>query len=434
MKLEIGKNDLATTNPGLAAEWDQEKNGDLTPKDVTAGSEKKIWWKCPRGHSWQASIFNRSRGTGCPVCAGRNVLVGYNDLATTNPDIAAEWDQEKNGDLTPKDVTAGSHKRVWWQCPQGHGWQASVYQRASNRGCPICTGKQVLEGVNDLATTNPDIAAEWDQEKNGDLTPKDVTAGSHKKVWWRCPKGHSWKAQICNRSAGSGCPICFAEKGFRYWNPSSGLPLPGKDLSATHPALAAQWDVKKNGGRTPNYVTAGSKAVVWWRCSEGHSWKASICNRAAGSGCPVCAGKQVLEGFNDLATTNPDLASEWDQEKNDDLMPQNVTAGSPKKVWWKCPRGHSWQARIADRSVGRGCPVCAGKQVLEGFNDLATTNPVLASEWDQEKNGDLTPQHITEKSDKKVWWRCPRGHSWQAKIENRANGSGCPICAHRMKV
>ena len=118
-----------------------------------------------------------------------------------------------NGDLTPNDVSAGSQKKVWWQCSKGHEWLAAVCYRNNGGGCPICSGKKVLAGYNDLATLNPELVKEWHPIKNGTLTPSDVTSGSSKKVWWLCEKGHEWDAIICNRSKKkSGCPFCNRRK------------------------------------------------------------------------------------------------------------------------------------------------------------------------------------------------------------------------------
>lgn len=100
--------------------------------------------------------------------------------------LLAQWDIERNLPLTPDDVTFGSHKRVWWTCPNGHSWRAAVYSRTTlGTGCPVCTGRQALAGENDLATLYPDIAAQWDEEKNGVLHPNNVTAGSNRRVWWK---------------------------------------------------------------------------------------------------------------------------------------------------------------------------------------------------------------------------------------------------------
>ena len=124
---------------------------------------------------------------------------------------------------------------------------------------------------------------------------------------------------------------------------------------------------------------------VWWICNKGHEWQASIAHRNKGRGCPYCAGQKVIKGENDFQTVNPTLAKEWHYEKNNGLTPMDVLPNSGKKVWWKCSKGHEWQASIADRNSGHGCPYCAGKRVLKGYNDLQTVNPTLAKEWHYEK-------------------------------------------------
>ncbi len=152
-----------------------------------------------------------------------------------------------------------------------------------------------------------------------------------------------------------------------------------------------------------------------------------------GRNCPYCSNQKILKGSNDLATVNPKLASEWNYEKNGDLKPEDFFANSSKKVWWKCSKRHEWQATINNRNNGRGCPYCAGQKVVKGKNDLSTINPKLANEWNYEKNGDLKPEDFFANSSKKVWWKCSKGHEWQATINNRNKGRGCPICYQNSK-
>lgn len=197
----------------LLAEWHQTLNGELTPDKVAAKSNKKVWWQCDVGHEYQSTIENRVIiGRGCPYCTNQKVLVGYNDLATTMPDIAAEWHPTLNGDLTPEMVTKGSHRKVWWICEEGHPYQASIANRTAfkDAGCPCCAGRKAWPGFNDLATKFPAIAAQWHPTLNDDLTPDQVTAGSGRKVWWKCSEGHVWQASIHNRTGvnKTGCPVC----------------------------------------------------------------------------------------------------------------------------------------------------------------------------------------------------------------------------------
>ena len=199
-------------------------------------------------------------------------------------------------------------------------------------------------------------------------------------------------------------------------------------LLLSNPKLAKEWNYEKNGNLKPKHFAANSNKKVWWKCSNGHEWQATINSRNKGNGCPYCSGRFVIKGENDLQTVNPKLAKEWNYEKNNKLTPLDVLPNSSKKVWWKCNRGHEWQAKISDRNRGKGCPYCSGRYACKGENDLQTVNPTLAKEWNYEKNNGLTPADVMPNSDKKVWWKCSKGHEWQAIIANRHKGSGCPIC------
>ena len=167
----------------LLQEWDQKKNAPLTPNTVHKGSHQKVWWHCENGHTWYSEIRVRANGSMCPYCTRRMLWVESNDLLTLNPALASEWDNEKNGELKPSDVLEGSHKYVWWKCQNGHSWRARILSRSRGAGCPVCTGKAVMSGENDLATLFPDIAAQWDTERNGSLRPDQVTSFSNRKVW-----------------------------------------------------------------------------------------------------------------------------------------------------------------------------------------------------------------------------------------------------------
>ena len=197
-----------TAYPHLTTEWHPEKNGDLDPAKITHGSNRKVWWVCRAGHEWESTVYNRAQlGKGCPYCSGRRPIPGETCLESQRPDLVKEW-SPKNG-RAPDEVTVGSHYRAIWVCnPEGHEWAARVGKRTRGKGCPVCAGKKVLRGFNDLTTTHPELAAEW-SPKNGDLTPEMVSAGSGKKVWWVCGDEHSWVSTVYNRALyGNGCPKC----------------------------------------------------------------------------------------------------------------------------------------------------------------------------------------------------------------------------------
>ena len=547
-----GVNDLATINPTIAEEWNYKMNDRLTPENVLPNSHKKVWWICEKGHEYQAFISDRNKGSGCPYCSGRLAIKGENDLLTINPSLASEWNHERNGNFTPKNILPNSNKKVWWRCKNGHEWQAVVSSRNKGAGCPYCAGQLPIAGYNDLQTSNPFISKEWNYAKNNGLTPADVMPNSNISVWWICKKGHEWQATIYHRNNGQGCPACnseshtsfpeyaivyyltkyncdvvhlYKDKGYEldiyipskktaieydgyFWHKNKdrkdllknhkclkdgitlyrireGLP-PLNDtsidfvvqerqddlsfiiqkmlseileiaidvdlvrdyidiqnlreftekhnsLSAARPDLAKEWNYKKNEKLKPEHCTYNSGKRVWWRCSNGHEWQDTIAHRSAGRGCPYCSGKKVLIGYNDLLTVNPAISKEWHFERNADLKPNQVTANSGKKVWWECCYGHEWQATIDHRSRGQGCPYCSGRYAVSGVNDLATINPLLANEWNYARNGELTPSNVLPNSGKKVWWKCSQGHEWQAQIQSRNRGCGCPKCAKQKR-
>ena len=142
MKMSLRQYCIEHGRDPLLREWDAEKNGGLTPSDVSFGSHQKVWWQCSKGHSWQAKVYSRSAGSGCPYCTGRKE-VPENSLAVQVPSLEAEWDAEKNAPLKFADLTVGSHKKVWWQCPAGHSYDSVVKSRTGKQrcGCPICAGR-----------------------------------------------------------------------------------------------------------------------------------------------------------------------------------------------------------------------------------------------------------------------------------------------------
>ena len=286
-------NSLAALRPDLAAEWDTALNGDLTPHDVGLGSNKRVWWRCPKGpdHVWPAQIANRttpSVQSGCAVCAGRHVVPSIS-LATLHPEVASEWHPEKNGALTPDNVTALNTRKVWWQCARDatHEWQAAIQTRAGRGyGCPYCSGHRATP-ENNLAVSSPELAREWHPTENGDLQPTDVLPQSNRKVWWICPKGpdHEFESSVYNRVQAPGCPCCSGQRC-----------VPSNSLATVNPQLAAQWHPTKNGQLTPHDVTGRSGKKVWWICANDpkHEWRQHIFTRAKGVGCSRCA----RTGFN----------------------------------------------------------------------------------------------------------------------------------------
>ncbi len=622
-----GETDLATLYPSVSKEWHPTKNNAFMPSQVLPKSRKKVWWQCSKGHEWEASISNRTKGQGCPYCSGRKAWPGENDLLTLFPYLAAEWHPTKNDNISPSQIRPGCNDKYWWLCSKGHEWEDSPNHRTQGRGCPFCSHRRVtyesslpslfpklveewdydknaqrpdefaafsnkkvywkcktcghswqtqianrthlgsgcpvcanlsiIPGINDLKTINPLLAEEWDYENN-EFLPSSVGAGSPQKVWWKCAFGHSWEAAISNRNKGTGCPKCkkylktslqehvffyYIKRFFpdainsyspkelhrkeidifipskqtgieydgQYWHESTEKDLKkdslcaskgitlirirepncppiiremptfilsdtsttalqeaiqfvlsilgimkerivveddypqilesyradivGSNLAIKYPELASQWHPYLNGNLLPSHFPGtASKTAVYWLCPQcGSSWKASIDSRIHGNGCPVCAGRKVKKGYNDLQTINPSIAADWHPTKNGDLSACDVTSHSHKSVWWKCKNGHEWMSTVKDRVAGNGCPFCSGKRVLKGYNDLATLNSVLAEEWDTQTN-EKTANEVTLHSGYKANWVCHIcGNRWKASVDSRSKGAGCPSCANKKR-
>jgi hypothetical protein len=473
-----------SNNAHYMTEWHWERNKELgfSPEKLTCGSGRKVWWRCANGHEWQAIIANRNKGQGCPYCAGRYAVKGINDLQTVNPELAEEWNYEKNDGLMPINVLPNSNKKVWWVCSKGHEWQATINSRNNGNGCPVCSteqktsfpeyalvyylGKYGLEAVHlfkengyelDVYIPSKRVAIEydgfyWHKDKVGNDLEKNQKCKKDSIRLYRIREGlpslsdtskdylvHRYQdnlALVLTEVLSDIVGICvdvnlerdaLAIENLREHTQKT------SSLLLSNPEIAHEWNHEKNGRLKPEVITAGSRKKVWWVCSKGHEWQATIASRNSGNGCPYCSGRRATKGENDLQTINPALAKEWNYKRNGESKPEDHSINTPKKVWWVCNKGHEWQARISHRNNGSGCPYCSGRNAVAGENDLQTVNPSLAKEWNYEKNDGLTPADVLPNSNKKVWWKCSNGHEWQAAIYNRSNGRGCPECSRIKK-
>lgn len=363
---------IKATHPLIAAEFHPTKNQNLTKERISQGSNKKVWWKCSlnKAHEWLASPKQRTKQNNtCPIC---------NSLETKYPHLSNQLHPTLNNGLTGKDVSFSTHLDVWWKCDKGfdHVWQASPNNRTSmNTGCPICSGHKVVKS-NSLATVFPELALQWDYEKNKELTPDKVYARSSLKVWWICNKGsdHKWASVIKTRANGIGCPICSGRK---VSNSNS--------LSSRYPDIATMWHPSKNEKLSPLDVTPFANNKVWWKCKEGddHEWETTVANFVNGSTCPVCMGRKITK-TNNFEVLYPELMKEWDFESNS-LLPNKISPGSKEKVWWVCSKNieHKWFSTIKDRTSNEsGCPICSIKlnvsetKMLELLKEMLPKNTI----------------------------------------------------------
>ena len=415
------KHNYVINNKQLMEEWNWDKNNalGLFPDKLTCGVSIKVWWKCKKGHRYEASANNRiGRNQGCPFCANKKVLAGYNDLATTNPELVKEWDWEHNI-IKPSEISFGSQKVVNWICKRGHRWRAVVYSRA-NCGCPYC--------AKELKISYPEkVIAFYIKKLFPDLIEnyKDKLLGKHEldvfipKInvaieydgakWHQNVEKDKIKDDLCNklkitliRVREIGCPDygSASKKLFLHYNNQ-------KELIDTLYSIIQFLSVKTGTILDLDVDLARDSSYIL---------------------------QDVISREKENAISNTKLIKEWNWIKNHNVNPDYISTFSNKKYWWVCNKGHEWYASVSHRSGGRGCPYCAGQKLIVGFNDLASQYPQVAQEWDYSKN-DKKPTEVTARNNKKFWWICSKcNHSWKTPIYVRTGmGCGCPECK-KMKL
>ena len=331
------------------------------------------------------------------------------------------------------ELSQGSGQEIWWQCPvaDDHEWEAPPVRinrqtKKDFTGCPCCRGLKVVPS-NSLHALYPEVANLWHPAKNEDITPHDITPHSSKKrIWWQCKVNpeHVWdQVPAVLTGMGCGCPYCAGQ---RF--------SPERSLAAIAPHLVPEWDEERNKKRADEVMAKGGSSD-WWICTRDsrHRWKEGRANRInKGVGCPFCSNKRASP-TNNLAVLYPDIAAQWHPTKNGNKKPEDYPAGSYKRGWWQCPVAddHEWSGVIGERTTQgkKSCPFCLGRKVSV-TNSLLTTRPEIAAEWHPTKNGDLTPDKVTNGTHSKFWWKCPVAddHEWEASPDSRTR-TGCPCCA-----
>jgi hypothetical protein len=413
-----GETDMFTEAPELEVLWDWGKNSHLDPKTLLKGSDKKVWWICANGHSLEKKVdsFYRSR---CGICSNKVLQKGFNDLATVRPDLAKEFDSDRNNGQAPQEFLYGSGAMVWWLCDDKHPFRAKISQRNfSSTKCPYCSGKATLPGFNDLETKFPEVAKSWNSKLNSPTLPREVASTARTKYWWNCALGHSWLAAPSDRTShGQGCAVCANRQ----------VVVGVNDLQTLSPDIAATLAPGKNPSDFALTVGAHSRAKAWWICTLQHEYFKSVYQRQA-VGCAYCANQKVLSGYNDLASQNPEAARYFLTVRNQ-ISATEVLVGSRIFFWWACELGHEFRRTPSSILRGIWCPFCGHYELLVGFNDLATEAPEIAVEWHPSKNGELTAADVMNGSHTKFWWLCMEGHTFEQSGKKRRQEQGCPTCA-----
>ncbi len=435
-----GKTDLATSHPELTKEWHPTKNKDITPDNIKAGSRKKVWWLCKAcGREWQASIYSRVKGGGCPHCwhschtsFPEQAIFYY--IKKIFPDAISRYKAPFLGKMEldifiPKYSIGIEYDGEIWHKQEKEGTEKRKYNICKKNGIHLIRFKEGKKrNYSELADECYFVSG---KAKNNDLLERCI-------IYVLNSLDFSYEKLFGNKIFLKSYDVNIKRDEIKIRELYQGKI---KDsLQDLFPEVAKEWHPTKNGLLKPEHFYTGSEYSAWWKCSKcGYEWQTMIKQRTGKKlhNCPQCSHQTIVAGRNDLATTHPWLAAEWHPTKNGNLTPNEVITGFGKKYWWKCSKcGHEWQATIVHRKFSKsGCPLCANKATVTGINDLKTKFPNIAKEWDYEKNAPLIPEEIHSGSNKKVWWICSIcGKSWQATVSSRThyNHDGCRSCNHTL--
>lgn len=437
-RLIKGKNDLATKYPELVKEWDYEKNGDLLPSDVLPFQKDiKPWWICEKGHHYEAAIAKRVKGQSCPYCKNKKILIGFNDLATTHPKIAAEWDYEENKKDpntpdTPEEVVFGANKKVHWKCEKGHKWTTTVIHRTSEKGkgptgCPRCAAitknkirTQEAAKNNNLAENYPHLAEQWHPTKNGDLKASDVSCQCNKRVWWKCDTcGNEWQTTVNHRTrdakSGFGCPRCaktgssFPERIIYYYIHKVFKNAILRDKETLGVELDIYIPEIKTAIEFDGYVWHNNEKAI-----ERELNKNTLCKEKNIRLIRIRDGR--LPKIHDVETI---IMKDYKEKYLNQSIIQLFQLLNIENIDIDVERDY-YKALAQFKSYIK-------KHSLEKFH------PELLDEWDYEENT-VRPDQVLCYRREKYYWKCKKcGYIWQTDIGHRISGRGCPKCAGKIK-
>ena len=428
------RDSFAALFPDLLCEWDYSKNSE-DPQKVHSHAQKKVWWVCRvHNYSYQASVANRSNGSGCPVCANKVVLRGINDFESwcihnDKTYLLKEWDSEKNI-CSPAEISPFSGKKVHWICPKGHKFTCVLSNRTGNNtGCPVCKAhfrtsfpeQAILFYVRQYY---PDAVNSYSDKKKG-ISELDIflpslnVAIEYDGAHWHTSNAENEHRKNLQCKANGIKLIRVRENGLSESEDCTNVFADPRINESMDRAITIILNLL---GIEPSNVDVDRDTAA------------------------IVEQFDANEKRNSIAARFPNLLHEWDYGKNGNIDPAQVNYGSTRKFWWICPQcGQSYlRSANARTNQNQGCPnkACVDEKRNSSVSaywitkngSLSDAFPLVAQEWDQMKNGDLSPAQVTRFSHKKVWWICPKGHSYEAEIGNRTgNGTGCPYCSGRKK-
>lgn len=446
------------------------KDDDNDPNTINMESWKVIHCRCKNGHDFSRPAIKMGRRSVdkhgvvcCPICLEKGLqyrdgsisLYEFAHSADNKSYLLDSWDYEKNQELgvTPKTVTTGMSKKTWWKCKNNHSYLMAIFHKVGGAGCPICSGAILVQGENDLLSQYPEVARDWDYDKNP-IRPEDVARHSPRRVHWKCHKcGHEWQTAISNRTSSDfpgQCPKCInhgmsrmemciylaVKKHFPDAQYRAKINKTEFDVLIPSINFAIEYDgiyfhrnlkrkelhkdvVAQNNGlqffrieevddintdflfksnilkihtnKNPNYLTICTLILRHMRDDFGINVDAVVDENIVYQ---AFAEMSSVITNNSLATKYPDIAKEWHPTKNGNLKPEHMDYSSHVKVWWVCGKcGNEFQKSISGRtSVIKkqvGCAFCTGQRRRVGFNDLETLYPGIKQFWCEKENAEI---------------------------------------------
>ena len=448
-KVRQGDNDLYTwcLNNGefgkqIKEEFDTEENNNInvTIHTVTYGTNRKVAWKCSKGHKWITSINTRTAmGTKCPICNSKMISLPekfiYNALSSIIPNMEHNYKMPKRLGGYELDICLPDQKLVIEY--NGSFWHSElnedgIFDENSREvyKTKVCEsiGFRLIHVYDGGDTTIPIL-------NNNIITFKKDECDKYSQL--------KLVIQLILKELNIEDTIDYEyikEYTIKYYNKVT----LEDSLAYKYPELLEEWDYEENKVYTPETISAKSTEKAHWICKKcNQKWEATVYNRTAGdNGCPICSNKKIVKGINDLQTKYPDIAKEWHPTLNT-KKPDEVAPGSNLEAYWQCQKcGYGekgeWKTIIYNRAIKRyNCPACNSKVVIEGRNDIQAEYPDIAKEWHPTLNK-LKPNEVMSKSSKKIYWVCSKceygkNGEWLATVYNRvANHSGCPVCANHV--
>ena len=440
------------SHPDIARQWHPTKNGNLKPEQFTAGSGKKIWWlcknKCKEGcnHEWDATIYDRTSGGGCPFCSpSRFKLCIHDSIVYSHPDVAKQWHPTKNSELQPEHYGFGSHTKVWWLCENTcnegckHEWDSVISSRCNGVGCPFCSRPQKKNCIHDsIIYTHPDIAKQWHPTKNNKYKIENITYGNGKNVSWKCDKEqcHEWECIIQNRTKGNGCPYCANQE---LCKNEDCVSCKSKSFAISHKAI--YWSDKNKSKPYEVYISA--KKEYLFNCIVcNHEFSASLNNISTGHWCPYCAHLKLCKTDCSFCLNNSFESSNkvqyWTYDKNEGINPRDIQKFTEKPYWFKCIKGHEFKKRIDLITRCNGwCPYCVNKTEQKLFDILITKYTTLQQQFKVEwcKNKTYLPFDFVIEDYKIIIELDGRQHfeqisNWSSPLATQANDKFKMKCAN----